>query len=227
MSQILMHLFAPPLKDPIQIKSFFKIILYLKNSIHCRSVYFTHAVWYSIRYSTKTFYKWLSFLQRGRYNYWQAFGSDGMAGLYDFVKRAPGERREIRSSYGSFGGARNVQPSYDRYSSSWYKQPEIQRYSQPRTSYSRGYSNRAPYSNVYYGNSASPPVQAYVSPRQTNKKKTYQYWQGFGSDGLAGLYDFVKKWAAAASSTLSLTTNKQACPNLSCSFHWEFQVEHI
>merc|ERR1719285_347701 len=47
-------------------------------------------------------------MKRGSYKYWQAFGSDGMAGLYDFVKRAPGQR-EIRSSYGSFGAA-NVEP---------------------------------------------------------------------------------------------------------------------
>merc|ERR1712130_925460 len=128
-------------------------------------------------------------MKRGPYKYWQAFGSDGMAGLYDFVKRAPGQR-EIRSSYGSFG-APNMQPSYDQYSSSWYRQPEVQRYSQPRTSYSRGFYNRAPYSNGYYSTeSAGPSGNSYSAPRQSNKKKTYQYWQGFGSDGLAGLYDF-------------------------------------
>ena len=134
----------------------------------------------------------VTLLQRGSYKYWQAFGSDGMAGLYDFVKRAPGQR-EIRSTYGSFG-APNAQPSYDQYSSSWYRQPDVQRYSQPRTSYSRGYYNRAPYSNGYY-ESTAPSSNSYSAPRQSNKKKTYQYWQGFGSDGLAGLYDFVRKWA--------------------------------
>ena len=134
----------------------------------------------------------MTLLQRGPYKYWQAFGSDGMAGLYDFVKRAPGQR-EIRSTYGSFG-APNAQPSYDQYSSSWYRQPDVQRYSQPRTSYSRGYYNRAPYSNGYY-ESTAPSSNSYSAPRQSNKKKTYQYWQGFGSDGLAGLYDFVRKWA--------------------------------
>ena len=133
-------------------------------------------------------------LQRGPYKYWQAFGSDGMAGLYDFVKRAPGQR-EIRSSYASFGSPNNEQPSYDQYSSSWYRQPEAPRYRQPRTSYSRGYYNRAPYSNGYYSreSTAAPSSNSYGAPRQSNKKKTYQYWQGFGSDGLAGLYDFVRK----------------------------------
>ena len=90
-----------------------------------------------------------------------------------------------------------MQPSYDQYSSSWYRQPEVQRYSQPRTSYSRGgYYNRAPYSNGYYSTesaAAAPSSNSYSAPRQSNKKKTYQYWQGFGSDGLAGLYDFVRK----------------------------------
>ena len=133
-------------------------------------------------------------LQRGPYKYWQAFGSDGMAGLYDFVKRAPGQR-EIRSSYASFGSPNNEQPSYDQYSSSWYRQPDAPRYNQPRTSYSRGYYNRAPYSNGYYSreSAAAPSSNSYGAPRQSNKKKTYQYWQGFGSDGLAGLYDFVRK----------------------------------
>ena len=134
-------------------------------------------------------------MQRGPYKYWQAFGSDGMAGLYDFVKRTP-EHREVRSSYASFGAPNNVQPSYDKYSSSWYRQPDGLRYNQPRTSYSRrGYHNRAPYSNGYYRNRESEEATpSYTSiPRQSNKKKTYQYWQGFGSDGLAGLYDFVRK----------------------------------
>merc|ERR1712130_162842 len=62
-------------------------------------------------------------MKRGPYKYWQAFGSDGMAGLYDFVKRTPGQR-EVRSSYVSFGAPNDVQPSYDKYSSSWYRQPE-------------------------------------------------------------------------------------------------------
>ena len=40
-------------------------------------------------------------LQRGRYDYWRGFGSDGAAGLYDFVKRANwapegARRREAR-----------------------------------------------------------------------------------------------------------------------------------
>ena len=131
-------------------------------------------------------------MQRGPYKYWQAFGSDGMAGLYDFVKRTPGQR-EVRSSYASFGAPNNVQPSYDKYSSSWYRQPDGLRYNQPRTSYSRrGYYNRAPYSNGYYRNREAAPSYTSI-PRQSNKKKTYQYWQGFGSDGLAGLYDFVRK----------------------------------
>merc|ERR1712059_244594 len=39
-------------------------------------------------------------LKRARYDYWKGFGSDGFAGLYDFVKRGPGRRRE--------GGARNL-----------------------------------------------------------------------------------------------------------------------
>ena len=133
----------------------------------------------------------MTWLQRGSYNYWQAFGSDGMAGLYDFVKRAPGQR-EIRSTYGSFG-APKAQPSYDQYSSSWYRQPDVQRYRQPRTSYSRGYYNRAPY--ILNLESAAPSSNPYSAPQHSNKKKTYQYWQGFGSDGLAGLYDFVRKWS--------------------------------
>merc|ERR1712203_291079 len=62
-------------------------------------------------------------MKRGAYNYWQAFGSDGMAGLYDFVKRTPGQR-EVRSSYASFGSPNNEQPSYDQYSSGWYRQPD-------------------------------------------------------------------------------------------------------
>merc|ERR1712032_1206554 len=117
-------------------------------------------------------------MKRGSYKYWQAFGSDGMAGLYDFVKRAPGQR-EIRSTYGSFG-APNAQPSYDQYSSSWYRQPDVQRYSQPRTSYSRGYYNRAPYSNGYY-ESTAPSSSSYSAPRQSNKKKTYQYWRALAA----------------------------------------------
>ena len=34
-------------------------------------------------------------------------------------------------------------------------------------------------------------ARLYSPPRQA--KKSYRYWQGFGSDGLAGLYDFVRK----------------------------------
>ena len=128
-------------------------------------------------------------LQRGAYNYWQAFGSDGMAGLYDFVKRTPGQR-DVRSLYGSYSVPKSS------YSSSWYRQPEVTRYNPPRTSYSRGgYYDRAPtYANGYNTKAATTPASnSYGASRQSNKKKTYQYWQGFGSDGLAGLYDFVRK----------------------------------
>ena len=48
-----------------------------------------------------------------------------------------------------------------------------------------------------YGAPAAPaaPGTSYTRlsspPRQASK--SYRYWQGFGSDGLAGLYDFVRK----------------------------------
>jgi hypothetical protein len=81
-------------------------------------------------------------LQRGSYDYWRGFGSDGYAGLYDFVKR--GEREGGYYGYhGPVGrGARNIRP--------------------------------------FVG--AEPA-----------KKSRYNYWRGFGSDGEAGLYDFMKK----------------------------------
>jgi len=106
-------------------------------------------------------------VKRGNYDYWRGFGSDGYAGLYDFVKRAPSV------SYYNYG--RNYGRNDGR-NGQYYRQPQYY----GDTQYY--YRDPQPVRNTQYFR---------PDPKPATKKSKYNYWEGFGSDGY--LYDFVKK----------------------------------